>query len=298
MFDQDEQVVTQRTGPCPTNCLTVDVEDYFHTEAMTSAVRRDQWAMQQPHVEENTKRLFELFAAHGARATFFFLGWVAEKFPRLVREAAGYGHEIGCHSYWHRLVYRLTPAQFWEDTKRAKEVIEEAAGVPVAGYRAPNFSIVKGTEWAPEILAELGFTYDSSVYPIRHDTYNNPGGQRRPGVIAGRNLMEFPIATLAIGRHNLPVGGGAYLRILPYQYMYWGLSYLARANEWPAICYIHPWEVDPEQPRLQVGTRSRFRQYTGLRTTAGKLERLLKDFRFVSIKEAFSKELATCSSDA
>lgn len=275
------------------NSITVDVEDYFQTEAMSGVVAREQWNRLPSHVERNTQRLFDLFAAHQVRGTFFFLGWVAERFPGLVREAAQLGHEIGCHSYWHRLVYRLTPEEFREDTKRAKGVTEDAAGAEIVGYRAPNFSLVRGTEWAPEILASLGFQYDSSVYPIKHDVYNNPGAPRVPGCIAGGTLMEFPIATLAVGKNNLPLGGGAYLRILPYGYTRWGLARLNRAAKMAAVVYIHPWEIDPEQPRFSACARSRFRQYTGLRQTAGKLERLLGDFRFAPIKEVFSRQLAS-----
>jgi polysaccharide deacetylase family protein (PEP-CTERM system associated) len=275
------------------NSITVDVEDYFHTEAMNNTVMQGEWSQLPTRVERNTQRIFELFAKHDVRGTFFFLGWVAERFPGLVREAARLGHEIGCHSYWHRLVYRLTPDQFREDTKRAKAVIENACGAQILGYRAPSFSLIKGTEWAPEILAELGFLYDSSVCPIKHDLYGNPDAPRVPFRTAGGRLMEFPIATFAIGRHNFPVGGGGYLRILPYSYMRWGLSHLNRTNKLRVIVYTHPWEIDPEQPRLRAGARSRFRQYTGLKTTAGKLERLLRDFRFAPIVESFSEELTS-----
>jgi len=274
------------------NCITVDVEDYFHTEAMSSVVTRGQWDLQPTRVERNTKLLFDLFAAHQVRGTFFFLGWVAERFPRLVREAADLGHEIACHSYWHRLVNRLTPEEFREDTRRAKEVIEDAAGTKVFGYRAPNFSIVNGTEWATEILADLGFAYDSSVQPIKHDLYSNPTGMRVPERIAGGKLMEFPIATLAMGNRNMPVGGGGYFRILPYRYTHYGLSRLNKENDVPIVFYIHPWEIDPQQPRLSASIRARFRQYTGLKRNADKLERLLKDFRFAPIMEVFSVELA------
>jgi len=255
------------------NSITVDVEDYFHTEAMTSAVTHVQWSELPTHVERNTERMLELFATYNVRGTFFFLGWVADRFPGVVRQAAQMGHEIACHSYWHRLLYRLTPAEFREDTKRAKAVIEDAGGTRVCGYRAPSFSLVKGTEWAPEILAELGFSYDSSICPIRHDLYDNADSPRLPRRIAGGALMEFPVATVAIVHHNFPVGGGGYLRILPYSYTRWGLSHLNRANKLRFIIYTHPWEIDANQPRLAATTRSRFRQYTGLRTTAHKLER-------------------------
>ena len=276
-----------------TNSITVDVEDYFHTEAMAATLTRDQWGQMPSRVERSTRRVFELFATHDVQGTFFFLGWVAERFPGLVREAVQLGHEIGCHSYWHRLVYRLTPEEFREDTKRAKAVIEEAAGSRVFGYRAPSFSLVPGTEWASEILAELDFSYDSSVFPIKHDLYSNSDAVRTPHGIAGGRLVEFPVTTLAIGHHNFPVGGGGYLRILPYGYTRWGLSRVNRKDKLRAVIYIHPWELDPEQPRLSAPARSRFRQYFGLGTTARKLERLLRDFRFAPMITTFSEELSS-----
>jgi polysaccharide deacetylase family protein (PEP-CTERM system associated) len=280
-------------APCATmNSFTVDVEDYFQTEAMASAIPREQWDRMPSRVVQNTERIFELLASRGIRGTFFFVGWVAERFPDLVRQAARLGHELGCHSYWHRLVYRLNPEEFREDTKRAKSAIEDAAGIPVLGYRAPSFSMVKDTEWAQEILVELGFTYDSSVCPVHHDLYNNPHAPRLPHRIAGGALEEFPVATIALAGRNFPVGGGGYLRILPYSYTRMGLLHLNSTESFRAILYVHPWEVDPEQPRIAARLRSRLRQYTGLSTTAGKLQRLLADFRFAPIAETFAAEVA------
>jgi len=277
------------------NSITVDVEDYFHTEAMSATVPRDQWDRMPSRVEQNTERMLELFASHGVRGTFFFLGWVAERFPALVRRVVGHGHEIGCHSFWHRLVYHLSPAEFREDTKRANDTLEDAAGVQVQGYRAPSFSLVQGTEWAAEILAELGFRYDSSVCPANHDLYNNPNAPRIPHTIAAGALMEFPLATLSILGHNFPVGGGGYLRLLPYRYTRWGLLRLNREEGFHAIVYTHPWEIDPDQPRLPAKGRSRFRQYSGLKTTIGKLRRLLTDFHFAPLREVYFGEIARTS---
>jgi polysaccharide deacetylase family protein (PEP-CTERM system associated) len=274
------------------NSFTVDVEDYFQTAAMASAIPLEQWDRMPSRVVQNTERIFELLASRGIRGTFFFVGWVAERFPDLVRQAARLGHELGCHSYWHRLVYRLNPEEFREDTKRAKSAIEDAAGIPVLGYRAPNFSMVKDTEWAQEILAELGFTYDSSVCPVHHDLYNNPNAPRLPHRIAGGALEELPVATIALAGWNFPVGGGGYLRILPYSYTRMGLLHLNSTECFRAIVYVHPWELDPEQPRIAVRLRSRLRQYTGLSTTARKLQRLLSDFRFAPIAETFAAEVA------
>lgn len=276
----------------PLNSITVDVEDYFHTEAMAASVPREQWDRMPTRIERNTERIFELFAAHGVRGTFFFLGWVAERFPALVRQAVRLGHEIGCHSYWHRLIYRLSSAEFREDTKRAKQVLEDVSGTRVVGYRAPSFSLVKGTEAAEGTLCELGFLYDSSVCPVRHDLYGNPDAPRTPHRIASGGFLEIPVATISIGGRNFPVGGGGYLRILPYAFTRWGLSHLNRQEGLRAVVYIHPWEIDPQQPRIPASARSRFRQYTGLSTTFTKLGRLLNDFRFAPIAESFSAELA------
>jgi len=273
------------------NALSVDVEDYFHTEAMSSAAPREQWDGLPSRVVQNTERVLELFAERSVHGTFFFLGWVAERFPALVRRVAQHGHELGCHSYWHRLVYKLSPEEFREDTRRAQGAIEDAAGVAVRGYRAPSFSMTPGTEWAAEILAEQGFRYDSSVCPVRHDLYNNPRGPRLPHPIAAGALMEFPVTTIRLWGHNMPVAGGGYLRMLPYSFTRWGLRRLNEKEGQRGIVYTHPWEIDPGQPRLAARARSRFRQYSKLSEAEGKLRQLVSDFRFGPIAEVFSAEL-------
>ncbi len=274
------------------NAISIDVEDYFQTEAMSRSLSRDDWESVPWRVERNTHRLLEAFSKAGARGTFFFLGWVAERMPKLVETVARAGHEVGCHSYWHRPIFRLDADEFRSDTLRAKHAIEDAAGAPVLGYRAPSFSLTPGTEWAAEILAELGFQYDSSVNPIHHDTYSNASAPRVPHRIAGGALAELPIATVRVGTQNLPIGGGAYLRIFPYRYMAWGLRKLNQVEGRAGMIYLHPWEIDPEQPRLRAGARSSLRQYTGLAGTLGKLERLLREFRFDSVENAFHQEIA------
>jgi polysaccharide deacetylase family protein (PEP-CTERM system associated) len=279
----------QRPASIP-NGMSVDVEDYFQTEALSKAVPRDTWERMPSRVERNTQQLFDLFAAHNVQGTFFFLGWVAERYPALVRKAVGLGHEIGCHSYWHRPIFTLSAAEFREDTRRAKGVIEDACGVAVLGYRAPSFSLTPGTEWAIEILAEAGFAYDSSVHPVVHDLYDNRHAPRHPYQFAGTSLREIPISTIPMGARNLPFAGGGYFRMLPYAYVRWALHRANRVEKQPAVFYIHPWEIDPEQPRLAPSLRSRFRQYTGLRKTVKRLERLLVDFSFAPIREAFSLE--------
>ncbi len=267
------------------NAMSVDVEDYFQTEAMAPAAPREGWDYFPSHVEANTNTLFELFAKYDVKATFFFLGWVAERYPQLIRNARELGHEIGCHSYWHRPVFRMTSQEFWDDTYRAKNVIEDAAGVPARGYRAPNFSINDIVPWAYPILEELGFQYDSSVFPVRHGLYGNHRASRIPYLV-GPNLLELPIATWRVLNNNLPVGGGAYLRILPFGLMKNGVRAMNERESVPAVLYLHPWELDPSQPRLRASWKSRLRQYTGLDSMKGRLERLLQQFKFGTIYDS------------
>ena len=272
------------------NGMSVDVEDYFHTEAMSMVVPRGSWNSMPCRVERNTQRLFELFATHGVRGTFFFLGWVAERYPGLVRKARALGHELGCHSYWHRLIYKLSPAEFREDTHRAKAVIEDAAGVQVCGYRAPSFSLRPGTEWAADILAEAGFTYDSSVHPIVHDVYDNCHAPRHPYrlSLAKNALLEIPISTVRVCNRNLPFSGGGYFRVFPYAYVRWAMRRVNHLENRPTVFYLHPWEIDPAQPRLRTSGRSGFRQYTGLKKTVALLQRLLSEFSFGPLEEVFA----------
>jgi len=271
--------------------MTVDVEDYFHTEAMTKAVERSAWDRMPTRVERNTEKILEILAASGVRGTFFILGWVAEKFPGLVRRILNQGHELGCHSYWHRPIYTISPEEFRLDTRRSKEAIENAAGIRVEGYRAPSFSLTKGTEWAAEILVEEGFRYDSSVHPVRHDLYDNRNAPRHPYRTCNGSLVEIPISTVRVGGANIPVAGGGYFRMLPYAYVRWGLRAYMRTEGRPAVFYIHPWEIDAEQPRLNAGMKSRLRQYTGLATAARNLSRIVREFEFGPLREVFAREL-------
>jgi polysaccharide deacetylase family protein (PEP-CTERM system associated) len=260
-----------------TNAISVDVEDYFQTEAMSAVAPRSRWDSFPSHVEANTQALFELFARFDVKATFFFLGWIAERFPRLVRKAHELGHEAGCHSYWHHPVFRTTSKEFWDDTYRARNVIEDATGASVFGYRAPSFSINQSVPWAYPILEELGFQYDSSVNPVHHALYDNHAAPRHP-IRVGERLLELPIATWRVCGQNLPVGGGAYLRILPYALMKNGIRAINRNEQAPAVLYLHPWEIDDSQPRLPASRKSRLRQYTGLARMKSRLERLLQQF--------------------
>ena len=267
------------------NALTIDVEDYFHTEAMSTAAPAARWQSMSLRVESSTGQLLELLEAKGVRATLFFLGWVAERCPQLVKAAWQAGHEIGCHSYWHRPVYRLSPSEFRDDTRRAKGILESLTGHRVAGYRAPSFSILQGMDWARQILVEEGFAYSSSSHPIHHDIYGDHAGQRSPYQCAN-GLWELPITTWRLLGHNLPVGGGAYLRILPSSYVFFGLRQVAASGA-PLMIYLHPWEMDDRQPRLCAGWKSRVRQYTGLKRMQPRLEKLLDRYEFSTVAQAY-----------
>ena len=268
--------------------LSVDLEEHFHAEVFASAVNRSEWDSLPSRVEKNTFRLLDLFDECGAKATFFTVGWTAERHPALIREIVRRGHEAACHSYWHRLIFKLTPEEFREDTQRAKDVIEQASGTAVIGYRAPSFSITKESLWALPLLAQSGLTYDCSVYPIRHDVYGIPDAPRHPFRIkapAGE-LVEFPMPTfLLAGRLNMPGGGGAYLRLLPFSYTRLAVREFQKAGL-PVIVYVHPWEIDPEQPRINLPIVKRLRHYTNLGRTYGKLRRLLKSGRWLSFRDS------------
>jgi polysaccharide deacetylase family protein (PEP-CTERM system associated) len=276
------------------NVFSVDVEDYFHVEAFSDIVPRNKWDTYSLRVEANTHRVLDLLDEHRTEATFFVLGWVADKLPHLVREIHSRGHELACHSYWHRLIYKLSRDEFAEDTRRAKDIIEQAAGVPVYGYRAPSYSVTAASLWALDVLAESGFTYDSSIFPIRHDVYGIPTAPRNPFTVATKAgpIVEFPITTFRFSRGpNLPVGGGGYLRLLPFWYTRVGFR-RARADNLPLIAYIHPWEVDPDQPRLPGRARSRVRHYTNLSQTYDRLGALLRLGHFTSFAKSGLTESA------
>jgi polysaccharide deacetylase family protein (PEP-CTERM system associated) len=271
----------------PRNVVSVDVEDYFHAEAFSDVVDRARWDSYASRVVPNTHRLLQLLATLDVRATFFVLGWVAERFPDLVREIAAAGHELGCHSYWHRLIYELDAAEFREDTRRSKDIIEQLVGQPVIGYRAPTYSMVHRSAWAFEILAELGFTYDSSIFPIHHDRYGMPDAPRAPFRFQTSSgpMTEYPITTFRVAGYNLPVGGGGYLRLLPELYTRIGLK-RAQRDGVPIVIYIHPWEVDPDQPRLPGRLSSRLRHYTNLSRTHDRFRNLLAAGDYTSFRES------------
>ncbi len=274
--------------PQDRNVISVDVEDYFHVEAFAGLVDRREWESFPSRVEANTHRLLDLFDESGVQATCFILGWVAERHPKLVAEIVARGHEPACHSYWHRLIFRLTPEEFREDTRRAKDCIEQAAGQPVHGYRAPTFSITDKSSWAPDVLAELGFRYDSSIFPVKHDVYGVPRAPRGPFLLETPSgpLAEYPMTTFRFGSGpNMPVAGGGYLRIFPYWYTAMGVRRVWKEGL-PVVTYVHPWEMDPEQPRMNAKLKSRLRHYTNLAKTGERLRKLLGLGHFSSFRDS------------
>jgi polysaccharide deacetylase family protein (PEP-CTERM system associated) len=279
---------TTATSDPVVNALTIDVEDYFHVSVFDGLVPRSEWGNLESRVQANTERLVELL--DGTKGTFFVLGWVAERFPDLVRAIAAAGHEVASHGFEHRLVYDQTPKAFREDVRRAKAVLESVSGAPVIGYRAPSYSITPHSLWALDILIDEGYRYDSSIFPVRHDRYGIPTSPRHPYMISrpGGTLLEAPASTTALGPFNLPVAGGGYFRILPYGWTRWGINRVNRTERRPAIFYMHPWEIDPGQPRLKAGAVSRFRHYRNLEKTEQRFRQLLIDFRFARMIDVLS----------
>jgi polysaccharide deacetylase family protein (PEP-CTERM system associated) len=273
------------------NALTVDVEDWYHVAAFAERIDPADWDSYAPRVVENTKRLLAQFARHGVKATFFVLGWVAERQPALVREIASAGHEVACHGWSHQLVYGQDRDVFREETLRSKALLEDLLGAPVAGYRAASYSVTTESLWALDVLVEAGFEYDSSIFPVRHDRYGIPNSERWPHVMktpTGASLVEFPLSTARWLGMSLPVAGGGYFRLYPYALTRAGLDSINRAGQ-PFIFYLHPWEVDPGQPRMtDASWKSRFRHYTGLERCEGRLEQLLGDFQLTTCREVLT----------
>lgn len=270
------------------NALTVDVEDYFHVAALAPSIPRDSWSSRESRVVGNTQKLLAIFEQYDVRGTFFVLGWVAERHPQLVRDIAARGHEIACHGFSHRLVYEQTPEEFREETLRARNLLEDITGSAVLGYRAATYSIVRESLWALDILVELGFVYDSSIFPVRHDRYGIPDAERIPHRMStpnGKSIVEWPLATARILGWRLPVAGGGYFRLLPYWLSRWGLASINRRDRRPFVFYLHPWEIDPAQSRVPASGLSRFRHYTNLEKCEGRLRRLLGEFQFGTARD-------------
>jgi len=275
------------------NALSVDVEEHFQVEAFAGVIARDSWAGLPSRVEANTGRLLDQFTQAGAHATFFTLGWVAERHPALVRRIVAAGHELASHGHGHARVPTLEPAAFRVDIRRARQVLEDIGGVAVTGYRAPTFSLGPHTPWAFDVLHEEGYRYSSSVYPVRHDLYGAPDAPRVPFHPDGRPILEIPMTTTRLFGRNWPCAGGGFFRLLPYPVFRLGLARVNRQEHVPGIFYTHPWEIDPEQPRVEgCGALSRFRHYLNLSATAGRLDRLLRDFAWDRMDRVFAAELA------
>ena len=270
-----------------TNVFSIDVEDYFHVQAFADQIRPSEWEHYESRVVKNTLRIVDLLERRQTRGTFFVLGWVADRHPELVRQIHRAGHEIGCHSYWHQLVFGQTPEEFRQDLRQATETLGNITGEPVTAFRAPSFSITTDSLWALDILLEEGYRVDSSIFPVRHDTYGIPEFSPAPQVIhreAG-DIFEFPPAVRSKRFANIPVAGGGYFRLYPYRLTSHWLANVNRKEGRPFVFYIHPWEVDPDQPRLSSGWKSRLRHYRNLHTTLAKLDRLLKEFHFGAFED-------------
>ena len=272
------------------NALTVDVEDYFHVSAFAKSINHTDWDNHPLRVEKNTHRLLDLFDESQVKATFFVLGWVADRNRNLVKEIAERGHEVACHGYSHQLIYNQTPEVFREETTRSKALLEDIVQEPVIGYRAASYSITQDSLWALDILAEAGFVYDSSIFPVRHDRYGMPDAKETPHLLKtpqGHSLVEFPLSTAKIFKYKLPVAGGGYFRLYPYTLTKAGLRQINRRQQ-PFIFYLHPWEIDPDQPRVEASWFSRFRHYNNLDKCESRLQRLLSDFEFGTVRNVLN----------
>ena len=282
------------------NALTFDVEEYFHAEAFAGTLRPEEWPGLESRVVDTTERLLDILDYADARATFFVLGWVAERYPALVKDIAGRGHEIACHGYGHQMINRQTRLEFAKDVQQAKTAIEDAAGTAVVGFRAPTFSVTRDTLWSLEVLWEAGFLYDSSIFPILHDRYgisdaprfphrmaiaNGNGAAKKKGNVEGHSIAEFPLSTISVLGRRLPIAGGGYFRLLPYSATRRAIRHLNTKEQQPAIFYLHPGEMDVHQPKVRTGWLTRFRHSVNIDTTEGKLRRLLRDFRFAPVRD-------------
>ncbi len=286
------------TGSRIENALSVDVEDYFQVSALAPYIPRGDWESMPSRVEANVERLLDLFDEHGAKATFFTLGWIAQRHPQLVRRIVERGHELASHGYAHERASAQSREQLRDDIGRAKGLLEDLSGSAVRGYRAPSFSIGAGNLWAFEVIRDAGHVYSSSVYPVRHDHYGMPGAPRFP-YEAVPGLVEIPISTVRIGGRNLPAGGGGYFRLLPYALTRWAIRRIHHDDSRPSMFYMHPWEIDPGQPRVAgVDAKSRFRHYVNLGRTEQRLRRLLRDFRWGRVDRVLLQGAAPTSPES
>jgi polysaccharide deacetylase family protein (PEP-CTERM system associated) len=265
------------------NAFSIDVEDYFHVEAFASQISPNDWGTFDCRVERNVDVILEILEKYNSKATFFILGCVAKAYPFLVQKIADAGHEIGCHGFAHQHIRRQTPEQFRQDVKTARSCLMDQVQKPVFCYRAPSFSVTEATIWALDVLAEEGFKIDSSIFPVRHDLYGIPDAVRFPHWKNG--IFEFPPTTIRKGNYNFGVAGGGYLRLLPYRFTKWAIHQVNEVEHQPVMVYFHPWELDPDQPRISAPMRSRLRHYTNLRGMRKKIDRLLQDFSFSTVSD-------------
>ena len=268
------------------NAITIDVEDYFQVAALANLAPTKSWDDFELRVERNTDKILQRFDEHSIKGTFFVLGWIAEKCPQVVKNIVAAGHELASHGYSHQLIYNQTPDVFREETIRSKKLLEDISGVAVNGYRAASYSITKKSLWALDTIAEAGFTYDSSIFPVKHDRYGIPDAVEVPHTLttpAGHKITEFPITALKLAGYKLPIAGGGYFRLFPYWFSRWGLQRVNTAQKQPFVFYLHPWEIDPEQPKLAATGLSKFRHYNNLEVCEQRFEQLLADFEFTTV---------------
>jgi polysaccharide deacetylase family protein (PEP-CTERM system associated) len=275
------------------NAMTIDVEEHFHANVFNGVVPKESWSRLESRVCGNTERLLRLLSDASVQASFFVLGCVADRHQNLVKRIAALGHEVASHGYGHELIYDQTPSAFREDVRRSKGVLESLTGVTVRGFRAPSYSITRRSLWALDILADEGYRYDASIFPVHHDRYGIPDAPRHPYAIdcSGRALLEAPPSTIRLGSVNLPVAGGGYFRLLPYGWTRWGIAKLNDVERKPAIFYVHPWELDPGQPRLPIRHFNALRHYGNLGKTEARLQRLVTDFRFAPLSTVLASGL-------
>lgn len=290
--------MTTPQKPAITHAMTVDVEDYFHVSAFAKVISPTQWQQWPSTVERNTHRLLDLFDEEAIKATFFVLGWVAERYPVLINEIVKRGHEVASHGYSHQLVYQQTPAVFREETSRSKKILEDLTQRPIVGYRAASYSITRKSLWAIDILAELGFVWDSSIFPVYHDRYGIPDSPTQPYRVktsSEQHLIEFPLTTAKIFGYSMPAAGGGYFRLYPYALSRFLFQRATENGTNPAIFYLHPWEIDAEQPRVAGASLfSRFRHYNNLARCLPRLKSLLQEFQFGTVSDSLASfDLAT-----
>lgn len=283
--------MTKPTG-APCNALTIDVEDYFQVSAFTPHIPRTDWAVRECRVERNVDCILAMLDTHGTKGTFFTLGWLAERYPKVVRRIVDNGHELASHGYGHERASDQTPESFFADIHLAKLILEDLSGHEVKGYRAPSFSIGEKNLWAFECLEKAGYRYSSSIYPIRHDHYGMPNAPRHAHAIGG--LVEIPCTTLRFLNRNWPASGGGYFRLMPYALSRWMIERINRVDQLPAVFYFHPWEVDPGQPRIAgISAKTRFRHYVNINRMEQRLNRLLADFEWGRMDELFLAPLGS-----